>query len=58
MLRQALYQVHVEQRDGSEIPIGPKMLKQYAEQLCFEIQKQIVAGTETFWSNPHLVICL
>jgi len=58
MLKQALYQVNVEQRDGSVIPVGPKMLKEYAEMFMVAIKGEIMNGREHDWSNPHLKICL
>lgn len=58
MLKQPLYQVHVETRAGELIPVGPKMLKFAADMLATSIKEQVTSGREKSWGNPHLKLCL
>jgi len=58
MLKQPLYQVRVELRDGREIPVGPKVIKDAADQFLAAIKDQILAGREQRWANPRVVLCL
>lgn len=58
MLKEPLYQVHVEQRGGEVIPVGPKLLKWAAEMALVTIKTEIAAGREKTWGNPHLKPCL
>lgn len=53
-MKQELYQVHVETLEGTVIPVGPRMLKEYAEGLLMAINGAVSAGREKSWSNAHL----
>ena len=53
--RDALHQVFVETRKGRVLAIGPKTGRQPCEMLVVAINKAIIDGTETLWSNPHIV---
>lgn len=57
-LKTPLYQVRVETRDGREIAVGPKVIKDVADQFCLTVRQQIVAGREKSWSNPHVALCI
>lgn len=51
-----LHQVFVETRKGRVIAVGPKQSDRSAcETLIAEINRHIINGTETLWSNPHIV---
>ena len=53
-MKEPLYQVNVETRDGKLLPVGPKWGKQAAEAFMQTIKTQIALGKEKEWSNPHL----
>lgn len=55
MKLEQLYQIHVERRDGTCIPIAPRMSREALEPLLVAINAQIALGNEREWSNPHLV---
>ena len=55
MARDSLYQVMVETRDGRAIPVSPAMMRRFLEPFCKAIAIAVRAGTETRWSNPHIV---
>jgi hypothetical protein len=54
MLRNPLYQVHVEDREGRLVPLGPKMGKDACDRFADAIRKQISLGKEKLVSNPHV----
>lgn len=58
MLRDPLYQVHVENREGQLAPLGPKMVKDACDNLALVIREQIAAGNEKLIFNPHVVAVL
>jgi hypothetical protein len=53
-MRQPLYQVHVETREGKLLAVGPAMIRQACEMFCATIKAQIKAGREREWANPHI----
>ncbi|MDE2439736.1 MAG: hypothetical protein KGP14_01835 [Betaproteobacteria bacterium] len=53
-MKQPLFQVNVETRDGRLLAVGPAMVRQGAELFMQTIKEQIAAGREKQWSNPHL----
>lgn len=52
---QELYQIWVEDAEGAHYPVGPKMLRDFAERFLTVINIQISKGRELQWTNPHLV---
>lgn len=54
-LREPLYQVHVNDKDRGNIPIGPKARNDVASQLCTTVQAAIKSGRITGWSSPHVM---
>lgn len=53
-MQKALYQVKVIDR-GVPKSVGPKMIKDAAEQFCRAIEGQIRLGKEKQWSEPIVV---
>lgn len=56
-LKRKLYQVHVMDKDGGHIRVGPKIEIDVASELCATIQMAIKAGKITGWSSPTVIAC-
>jgi len=54
-VKEPLYQVNVETRDGKVLPVGPKAGRQFCERIVVAINAQIIKGREKVWANPHIV---
>jgi len=55
-MAQQLYQVFVTKvKDGQQIPFGPKMIRQHAENFIEAINKGIAKGKEKLISDPVLI---
>lgn len=57
-LREQLYRVMVEDREGNLINASPATQQQYAVEFCSMVNRMIREGKETIWSNPHVVKAL
>lgn len=54
-MKEQLYQLHVEDRKGRLLAVGPKAGRQFCEALCMTVNRLIIDGKEREWSNPHVV---
>ena len=54
-LGEPMFQVHVQDREHGDLPIGPKFAMGIADQLCATVKIAIKSGKITGWSNPHVV---
>ena len=51
-MKQALFQVRVIDREGKQMNVGPKMLKDAAEKFADAIAAQVRSGREKDWRDP------
>jgi hypothetical protein len=54
-MQQKLHQVFVLDRNRGQIPVGPKMRAEIAEQLCAAIRVAIKAGRIHDWTEPTVL---
>ena len=55
-VREQLFQIFVEDTEtGQDIAVAPRMSRTALEPLVEKINRAIIAGKETAWSNPRLV---
>ena len=57
-IRQPLYQLIVTRKGRGQMPFGPKMEKQFAQELYETVLGQIRLGKEKDITDPHLVLCV
>lgn len=50
-----LYQVMVEQNDGSQLPIGPKLDQLTAQRCCEGLARTLIHAKHSPWHNPVVV---
>lgn len=51
-MKEALFQVRVIDREGKQMNVGPKMVKDAAEKFADAIAAQVRAGREKDWRDP------
>lgn len=54
-VKQPLYQVNVETRDGKLLAVGPAMMREACDMFAGTIKAQIDQGAEKRWSNPQVL---